>query len=487
MVRWAVKSDRAWIAYALATALLVLNDHVLKGAGWLPAWITGKLSDFAGVFVAPLTLCVLFGSERRTRRALCFAVPTLLFVATELSADAARALVEAAALTGMSWKLWPDVWDLLALAVLPFAWRLAPVLRAGRASSTTRARLGALLAAVACLGSSVDRTLTARAFVVNRTGSNVEVDVGTLSGQRNCADPVELPHGVLRLADFSGRTRWLLEPNGVLPLDDCGPARLGVGELTSAVDWDGSLPPRDMNLVATRNDLKDEDQLILIKGSAQRPVLHFGSGTRALELAPDTSEIPPSACAAAAEPRLEWSGDVGIGERRITLLEDFGAGCFHLGLVAPDAPAPADPSSSQSLYLCIPEGELPFAVGESIFVTDHALWRDASRSSGISVRAERVWAQASYYRLTRNSDVPLELSPSACGYVREACGAIWRSIDVRLDGVELVVGERRTLPRHGTGVYLGRALHTVIAHPSCGPGFDAPGLWLELVEHYGAQ
>jgi hypothetical protein len=25
--------------------LLLLNDHVLKGAGWLPGWLTGKLSS----------------------------------------------------------------------------------------------------------------------------------------------------------------------------------------------------------------------------------------------------------------------------------------------------------------------------------------------------------------------------------------------------------------------------------------------------------
>ncbi|MBA2539334.1 MAG: hypothetical protein H0V17_06850 [Deltaproteobacteria bacterium] len=44
----------------IATALLAVNDHVLKGSGWLPGAVTGKLSDVAGLFVAPIALvCVV--------------------------------------------------------------------------------------------------------------------------------------------------------------------------------------------------------------------------------------------------------------------------------------------------------------------------------------------------------------------------------------------------------------------------------------------
>jgi hypothetical protein len=46
-------------AWWLALALLALNDHVLKGAGLLPAWLTGKLSDVAGLVVAPVLLAAL--------------------------------------------------------------------------------------------------------------------------------------------------------------------------------------------------------------------------------------------------------------------------------------------------------------------------------------------------------------------------------------------------------------------------------------------
>ena len=52
-------------------ALLVLNDHVLKGAGLLPGVLTGKLSDFAGVFADELlftTRVTLDGGSDKNRR-----------------------------------------------------------------------------------------------------------------------------------------------------------------------------------------------------------------------------------------------------------------------------------------------------------------------------------------------------------------------------------------------------------------------------------
>ena len=42
-----------------AVALLLLNDHVLKQA--FPSILTGKLSDFAGLFFFPFLLAVLVG------------------------------------------------------------------------------------------------------------------------------------------------------------------------------------------------------------------------------------------------------------------------------------------------------------------------------------------------------------------------------------------------------------------------------------------
>lgn len=47
----------------VAVGVLLLNDHVLKGAGVLPGVVTGKLSDVAGLFFFPVLLmtCVRLG------------------------------------------------------------------------------------------------------------------------------------------------------------------------------------------------------------------------------------------------------------------------------------------------------------------------------------------------------------------------------------------------------------------------------------------
>ena len=58
-------SSRSWaddLCHPLpiaAVLVLTLNDHVLKGSGLLPGWLTGKLSDFAGLFFFPLLLAAL--------------------------------------------------------------------------------------------------------------------------------------------------------------------------------------------------------------------------------------------------------------------------------------------------------------------------------------------------------------------------------------------------------------------------------------------
>lgn len=50
--RWSTLVDLARPLPLAATALLVANDHLLKGSGWIAGAVTGKLSDLAGLFVA---------------------------------------------------------------------------------------------------------------------------------------------------------------------------------------------------------------------------------------------------------------------------------------------------------------------------------------------------------------------------------------------------------------------------------------------------
>ena len=59
-----------WIASLL---VLIVNDHALKGSGLLPGVVTGKLSDLAGLVVAPVLLAVLLRVRTRGGLLACFA------------------------------------------------------------------------------------------------------------------------------------------------------------------------------------------------------------------------------------------------------------------------------------------------------------------------------------------------------------------------------------------------------------------------------
>ncbi|MBU1431645.1 hypothetical protein KKF91_13965 [Myxococcota bacterium] len=137
-------------AWWLALLLLILNDHVFKGAHVLPSALTGKLSDLAGLFVAPALLAALLGvRSSRGWRASHVAVG-VVFAAINLSrgfADAFSALIP--------WRIWVDPTDLIAL---PMLWLSAHHLGAWSSRRLpTRPlvqRLGLAVGGLACLATS---------------------------------------------------------------------------------------------------------------------------------------------------------------------------------------------------------------------------------------------------------------------------------------------------------------------------------------------
>jgi hypothetical protein len=125
------------LAAMLVTAV---NDHWLKAAA--PGWLTGKLSDFAGLFFFPFLVVACLELVRellarargvRARRgtsarafAVVLVVEGLLFVALEVSPAGALRFGEAwSTLFGVPARFTADPSDLCALLVLPLAWRTA--------------------------------------------------------------------------------------------------------------------------------------------------------------------------------------------------------------------------------------------------------------------------------------------------------------------------------------------------------------------------
>ena len=118
----------------LALVALVANDWLLKPTG-APEWITGKLSDLAGVFVFPLVLtaaadlalyAVLRGRAdftlRRWKLAVAIAATALAFAATKLSQPVADLVASVTAAVFGRGEVMADRYDLIALPLLALTW-----------------------------------------------------------------------------------------------------------------------------------------------------------------------------------------------------------------------------------------------------------------------------------------------------------------------------------------------------------------------------
>ncbi|HEY8375062.1 MAG TPA: hypothetical protein VIK91_01180, partial [Nannocystis sp.] len=123
-----------------ALAVLGINDHLLKGAGVLPGVVTGKLSDLAGMLVAPALLAALLGVKTRRGLLYCHIAVGLVFALINVSPACADAWSWLMSLVGFPWAITVDPTDLLALPALALGWRLLTPAMAEPVSSDIRPR-----------------------------------------------------------------------------------------------------------------------------------------------------------------------------------------------------------------------------------------------------------------------------------------------------------------------------------------------------------
>lgn len=125
---------------ALAMLVMALNDHWLKYTH--PSWVTGKLSDFCGVFYFPLFLCAAgclgfnylirpFLKARKiayiSPRSMTFAmvITALLMVTIKMNSNWAHAVELAFSDVFFTIQLTPDPSDLVSLLSLPLSYLYA--------------------------------------------------------------------------------------------------------------------------------------------------------------------------------------------------------------------------------------------------------------------------------------------------------------------------------------------------------------------------
>ncbi|HEX4514247.1 MAG TPA: hypothetical protein VH054_11945 [Polyangiaceae bacterium] len=104
----------------VSLALLVMNDHFLKWAH--PSWLTGKLSDVAGMILAPIVLSV---ATRHKAPTMCALAVAFVFALTKTWSPANHVWCA---------TLGPLVKDPTDLIALPFAALAVIVARRSRSA-----------------------------------------------------------------------------------------------------------------------------------------------------------------------------------------------------------------------------------------------------------------------------------------------------------------------------------------------------------------
>ena len=388
--------------WLVALAVLALNDHLLKGAGLLPGAVTGKLSDFAGMIVAPVLLAALLRVRSRRGLLACHAAIGAVFAAINLSPAAADAWTALMA-NIWPWRITVDPTDLIALPALALGWRVL---------------VPAMTRPMPVLSPWVPRVAEASALAVGTFFCVATSDDGGPPPDddggppQESVDAGELDAGDLDYEDFDAdvylhnasdldirvRTR-ALHPDVQL---DCITVEEDPGLLlsetlfaegqtvtlppTTNIGVRDTFEPRDCYAVRVEGDRflapfvlfwhADEIAVTVIDGDIDDPALHTNGAVLLTEDADNrvivresrspivfaVEETPPKGAVLPGNDadRLGWS-DPPFGEHQLGEVEVGPDGCVAVTIAGEEA----------RWYVCVPQGAFPFAAEQWVDISDN--------------------------------------------------------------------------------------------------------------------
>ncbi|MEM9193623.1 MAG: hypothetical protein AAGF12_30895 [Myxococcota bacterium] len=464
--RFAVLQHPVFVA---ALFVLLLNDHVLKSA--VPGWFTGKLSDFAGLIVAPCLFAAILGAGPR-RRIVAFVAAVLPFVAINLFPTAARAMETATGALGVGWTIFTDPTDLIGLIVLPLSWCLLET--KPEAARPVLEKTVLVVAAFACMATSLPPPLPGThrtsAYVLNDTGEEIEVRVRHLDGALDCTLAPEHLEEALSARSFGDPLAFRLAPGQVLPLErdaiaadrgpeglDCDAVLIDVGGNDKHVVFYDTVRRDVSSVIDTTNPDAPRDGEVTLLGTALAPMVEFRAPIQAHTL---RSEAPLASCA--SDPLTAgWSTPPLYGSERAADLPEFEVveaevaadGCQRLGLQPPAVTPRLDESVAfagpdpEPFYVCLPPRFFRFLSGDRIRVSATQL--EIDRDGVIDVVERLTLARGSRLALATTASaspdrVVATAEPLTCGE-RLRCGAYRRHAAVQVFGEELRIGEQLIL------------------------------------------
>lgn len=496
--RWTALGHPGWW---LALGLLVVNDHLLKGAGVLPGWLTGKLSDFAGLAMAPAVVAALMGVRSRRGAALSGLAVAVGFAAINLLPSVARWVEASTAVTPFPWEITVDPSDLVALPMvwvgvwlwrqpLPTWWQPRIALRVATLPVAVAAMAGTSppveqCETDACFGTVVPLQVPGAIGLGNTTDQTIVLRVRPLAGKYalSCAAAKADPSAFFAEEHFDAAEAYTLEPGFVLPLDlyatrECSMYLVdGPGIPAFLVFFDDSYSQTFLS-VAVADYPKDSYRLIEVvdAGDAFAVVQH-----PAVFPAPRPSEDAECPLAP-AEAGPAWSALPATGDYTVTSANGSSAGCWDLVLRSGER--------SEQLGYCIPGLDVRVTEGDQLHLRPLRFGDSGEEIDGFELVANagedapeghRAWR----LRVARGDGVaPLGLPGvdaaierrSECGLSSDECGDRGRPAVLVLQkaGQELGrVMEGESLRIEGTTVHLFRAAHLQLAdsHGGCDVSF----------------
>lgn len=260
--RWRPSAAFVHPLFLAALIILVLNDHWLKGSGILSGVVTGKLSDVAGLLVAPAVLAWVVRARTARGWTIAHIAVAIGFAALELSPSLVRTLESIGADLGVPFHSWPDPSDLLALpAAYVSLFVLGP--RARRREHRLAPSVG-VIALVACTATSQappprypfrPAGLLETDVYLRHTGAeDLVIHVRRIRDQAalDCDRLDDPPEDQLKSGDFGDDSAWTLARGDAVPLWDrlhdapereCYAVRIAVYDHEWILTWRAGDPP----------------------------------------------------------------------------------------------------------------------------------------------------------------------------------------------------------------------------------------------------